>query len=276
MPNRTGNFSTAILAGLLASGALAVAADGSANAAGNCLPGPKGAAPKGSHWYYRIDHATKRNCWYVRAEGGSPASANPSLSEAPPQAETPLQPSIANARAEAGPADIAQSNETAAIQAVDASADDRQSMVGSRWLDQSSPDFKNLPTQSPADSGTDASSPAPPAGEIPLAAADLSSASSLRPVQTLLLAIIGAAALAGLMAGAIFRFGSARRYDRQDDRGVRRAPWDSIDMKPESPSPPRAASAPTPRIDTARERREATIPNEITELLARLSREATT
>src|SRR6266850_6506244 len=75
MSNRMGNAGTAILLGALATVTLV----GAAHAADNCLSGPKGAAPKGSHWYYRIDHATKRNCWYVRAEGGQAASANSSV-----------------------------------------------------------------------------------------------------------------------------------------------------------------------------------------------------
>src|SRR5258708_29356183 len=102
MTNRMGNAATAILLGALASVTLVVATKGVARAAGTCLSGPKGAAPKGSHWYYRIDHATKRNCWYVRAEGEKPVAAQTSpVSQTSPQAETPLQPSVANARAEA-------------------------------------------------------------------------------------------------------------------------------------------------------------------------------
>jgi len=69
MTNRMGNSVAAILLGALASVTLVVAVNGVARATEACLSGPKGAAPKGSHWYYRIDHATKRNCWYVRAEG---------------------------------------------------------------------------------------------------------------------------------------------------------------------------------------------------------------
>ena len=100
MTNRTGNSVTAILRGALASVMLVVAMNGVAHAADTCLSGPKGTAPKGSHWYYRIDHATKRNCWYVRAEGEKPAaSRTSSVSPPSPQAETPLQPSVANARA---------------------------------------------------------------------------------------------------------------------------------------------------------------------------------
>ena len=37
-------------------------------AADSCLSAPKGATPAGSHWYYRIDRVTKRQCWYLREE----------------------------------------------------------------------------------------------------------------------------------------------------------------------------------------------------------------
>src|SRR5215813_427793 len=39
------------------------------DAADECLSGPKGIAPKGSHWYYRVDRPTGRHCWYIGAEG---------------------------------------------------------------------------------------------------------------------------------------------------------------------------------------------------------------
>jgi hypothetical protein len=286
MANRTGNAVTAILIGSLASVTLVAATNGMAHAADNCLSGPKGAAPKGSHWYYRIDHATKRNCWYVRAEGEKPvASQNSSVTQASPQSETPLQPSVANARAEAGAADIGPSNGIAATPASSGAAengqsatmpgaDNRQSMVASRWLDGASAESKNPSTPGPAETGANVNSPAPPLAEVPLAAAELPSASGFRSVQPLLLAIVGAIALAGLMAGVIFRFGSAGRVDTSEIRRDRRAPWDSIEFESATPSPPLATSAPTPQPDVAGEPREAIIPNEIVQLLSKLSREA--
>src|SRR5262245_58473606 len=39
------------------------------DAADECLSGPRGTAPKGSHWYYRVDRSTGRHCWYLGAEG---------------------------------------------------------------------------------------------------------------------------------------------------------------------------------------------------------------
>lgn len=40
--------------------------------ADDCLAAPNSPTPPGSHWYYRLDRATQRKCWYVRALG-SPA-----------------------------------------------------------------------------------------------------------------------------------------------------------------------------------------------------------
>jgi hypothetical protein len=34
-----------------------------------CRASPGAAAPLGQHWYYRVDRATKRHCWYLNSEG---------------------------------------------------------------------------------------------------------------------------------------------------------------------------------------------------------------
>jgi len=39
------------------------------DAADECLSGPKGTAPQGSHWYYRVERSSGRHCWYLGAEG---------------------------------------------------------------------------------------------------------------------------------------------------------------------------------------------------------------
>ncbi len=286
MTNRMGNAGSAILIGALATVTLVVAMNGAAQAADNCLPGPKGAAPKGSHWYYRIDHATKRNCWYVRAEGEKPVAAqNSSVSRASPQTEAPLQPSVANARAEAGPADTGQSNAAAAEGAPSAAAansaqgsdapaaDSGQSPVASRWLDRADADTITGSTPRPDDPGATMNSPAPPAAVAPLSAADARPASS-GSVSTLFLVIVGALAVAALFAGVVFRFGSARQTDPQDFGRDQHAPWDSIDVGATIRSPPLVTETPPPQTSAARERHEAVIPDEIVQLLSRLSKEA--
>jgi hypothetical protein len=289
MTYRLGNSGAAILVGALASVTLVVATNGIARAADTCLAGPKGAAPKGSHWYYRIDHATKRNCWYVRAEGEKPAaSQNSSVSQAsPPQAETPLQPSVANARAEANPGDIGQSNAVAAERAPPAAAnngqgpdapatDSGQSPVASRWLDQADADTITGSTPKPDDSGASLNPPAPAVAAVPLAAGDARPASPSGAVSNLFLVILGALALAALFTGIIFRFGTARRDDRQDFGRDQRAPWDAVDVGATIRSPPLATETLTPQTRPARERHEAVIPDEIVQLLSKLSKEAAT
>lgn len=280
MPNRMGNAGTAILIGAIATVTLVVAINDVAHAADNCLSGPKGAAPKGSHWYYRIDHAIKRNCWYVRAEGEKPvASRNSSVPQASPPAEIPLQPSVANARAEARPPDIGVSSEVAAEPAPsgavsNAPADSGQSTVASRWLDQTGAYAVDTSTPNSTAFGASINSPTPSVAAAPLAAADARSASPSGAVSTLFLVIVGALALAALLAGVVFRFGDARRNDRQDFGRDQRAPWDSINVAATIRSPPLATEAPTPQTGPARERHEAIIPDEIVQLLAKLSKEA--
>jgi len=54
----------AAIAAVLVPFAVTIVPDGPARAA-DCLAGPNGAAPAGSHWYYRTDRVQKRKCWYV-------------------------------------------------------------------------------------------------------------------------------------------------------------------------------------------------------------------
>ena len=37
--------------------------------ADDCLASPNAVSPPGTHWYYRVDRATHRQCWYLGAEG---------------------------------------------------------------------------------------------------------------------------------------------------------------------------------------------------------------
>jgi hypothetical protein len=55
----------AISAGMMVA-ALALEAN-TAVAAVECITEPNREPPEGSHWYYRVDRATDRKCWYLRA-----------------------------------------------------------------------------------------------------------------------------------------------------------------------------------------------------------------
>jgi hypothetical protein len=147
MPDRAAKFVSAIFVSALAGAALAAVTHDAARAADDCLAAPKSETPEGSHWYYRIEHGTKRHCWYLRGEAEKLSqTAEPNSSAAPkPVAAAPMQRSVADARAEwpqqtsiepprrndapAMPADPAASQDNAA------GADALRSVVASRWPD---------------------------------------------------------------------------------------------------------------------------------------------
>jgi hypothetical protein len=275
MSNRTAKFVSAIFASLLA-GAPLTAVTHSAAQAADCLLAPTGAPREGGHWYYRIDHATQRHCWYVRDEeklsqaapGDSSAPANPVL----PQKPTAAQRSIADAHAELPlpqtrlePASVANvpwpSATPADTSANTGVANTQSSLVATRWPGQSDAGSPNTPESTAA--GPAANAPSNPkvllpaaVAAVPLAAADISSKSRLGSIPMLLTVIMGALSLAAVMGGAIFGFGGTRRIDQPEIRSRRRVNWDLTDI----PREQRPADDPNRRIE---------------QMLAQLSRSAT-
>jgi len=74
-------------------------------AADDCLAGPNAATPQGTHWYYRVDRATHRECWYLGPErrthahqDASTARSHPSNTmSAQPASQTPIEARTAEA-----------------------------------------------------------------------------------------------------------------------------------------------------------------------------------
>ena len=273
MSNRSGKFIAAIFVSCLAGTSFAAGAEDSAKPADNCLSGPKGTAPAGHHWYYRIDRATKRQCWYSRAESDKTARAAPQDLSPPSQAASsavatnpappppsPLVPkSIADARAElTGPQmrieqDINVNAEprmggmapAAGLQniprATAPDARESSSPVASRWPEPSgvisvAGDPSPAAAEPPASPQANAA-PAPRPATTPLALATSDSWQEKRSasMQMLLLVMIGALALAGVTASLVFRFGRAQAA-RPEIRSDRRAIWDQVDTPRSSPS----------------------------------------
>jgi hypothetical protein len=56
--------------------------------ANECLSAPNGASPNGQHWYYHLDRANNRKCWYLRAIDASRA-VGASVDTKQAQAEPP-------------------------------------------------------------------------------------------------------------------------------------------------------------------------------------------
>ena len=85
--------------------------------ADDCLTAPNSTTPQGSHWYYRMDWANQRKCWYLRAPGEAsqqraqrvrPDAASTAQSTPAPDAGSPA------AVAQAGAPRLATPNEDVA------------------------------------------------------------------------------------------------------------------------------------------------------------------
>lgn len=290
MPGRTATFALAIFAGVLAGIPLATSSHGATPAADDCLSAPKDQAPHGSHWYYRIDRATKRHCWYLK-DGKQSAAADAPPSEKPvsPNTEAATQRSISDAHAEL-PAQAAielpkRSDGLAPAIAADASiatptAEAQRSVVASRWPEQSGTGSStvavstadNSAVTAPPDSDT---TPIAPPAAATLAVADSSPEKQSRSIQTLLLVILGALALAGLIGGAVFRFGHLRWTGRHKIQIDRRAIWESANIDRRSVPTDLTSGARIGRDDIPWELRTEDDPNgRIEDMLARLARSA--
>jgi hypothetical protein len=81
----------AISAGMIVA-AIALEAN-TAVAAVECVTEPNREPPEGSHWYYRVDRATDRKCWYLRAL--MPGPTEPPAAAAPQRASA--RPAVAPA-----------------------------------------------------------------------------------------------------------------------------------------------------------------------------------
>ena len=283
MPGRTAKFVSVVVASVLAGIPLATISHGATPAADDCLSGPKDPAPNGSHWYYRIDHATKRHCWYLKGEKLS-QNAAPNSSTA----ETTTQRSIADAHAElpAQAAIEAPKRGNGLAPAADATiatpaAETQRSAVASRWPEQSGTSSSTVSPSTAANSGvaapadSDATPPAAPAA-VALAAADSSPEKQPGSIQTLLLVILGALALAGLIGSAVFRFGNLRWIGRRTIQVDRQAIWETANIDRRSPTVDLDSGARIRRDEIPWELRTADDPNgRIEDMLARLARGAT-
>jgi hypothetical protein len=296
MPNRTAKSITAIFAAVLAY-SLATAPGHTTDAADSCLLAPKGAAPEGSHWYYRIDRPTKRHCWYVKDEKaqsqGAPQDLSPAANNvvAPKKPATP--PVVANARAELPlpqpradqdariPAP-APSAATIAPRADAADANTQRPVAASPWPDpatvsppvnatQATPaPVANSPVANPPSQPLAAPPPPPVRMMATRAATDSSAGKHSISIPKLLLVIAGALSVVSVMGSSIFSFG-ARPPVRRNVRPNWHANLDSVavDRRPPPIYPNGARRMRDTRAVDDPSRR-------IAEMMAQLSRNART
>jgi hypothetical protein len=72
-------------------------ANRTAVAADDCLAGPDRPPAPGGHWYYHLDHASDRKCWYLvepeaRAPTAEAVPSQPALQPQPQPQQSPQQP----------------------------------------------------------------------------------------------------------------------------------------------------------------------------------------
>jgi hypothetical protein len=301
MSNRTAKFASAIFIGLLAGVSHTTLANGAVRAPNDCLSGPKGPTPAGAHWYYHVDHATKRHCWYLAEEVGRPARVAP---QSPAPLTRPASPrrqavtlAFADARAELPPPQTrfeapnrndawiaAKPSEAAIAENSQGSQDTNtpRSVVASRWPEQFGTAAAVNSTSTKADPTTrvePASRPLSPSS-LPTAGQSAITEPPSQPptylVQLQLAALLGGLALAGIAGGAVFSFGnsrSSRSRKAQTGPGVIWAPTDD-DNSRLSAQP--SAYTRTHRSNFARDLNHARRNDRITEFFAQLSRQATT
>ena len=277
MSNRAAKFVSALFAGLLAGANFTAVAENAAKPADSCLSGPQGAVPAGGHWYYRVDRATKRPCWYLGDEKDKTAAATPQDAAAstaapaavaapatnplpvPPQANASVPKSIADAHAElpapqgradqAAGVNVQPGNSSGAAAAATqnipgAAAPDAAappSIVTSRWPDSTgvSPSDNLRPAAANPPSGTPANArPAPQPAASPIALAAADSTWQKQSGSTQMLLMVMAGALALAGITASLVFRFARARVQPEVWGERRAIWDSVDAgRPSRPSP---------------------------------------
>jgi len=235
MPARATKIAPVLFPMLLASAAFAA----ESSQADNCLTAPKGAASTGSHWYYRIDRANKRQCWYLgdaRLKSPRQKSTDTASAESAPTEQLRIAPTVADARAElvSFNAETATNSSAATeTQQVVSGLPEALPATGSpvilRWPEATSP---NMPLQfALASSAT--KKIAGDTRTIPPVAADAGSDTHAISIPLLFAAIAGAMGTAGLFGAVIHRLGRARRtlWDQPPAGAVTGTPSNVADQR---------------------------------------------
>lgn len=304
MSNRPATSVALLIAGLLAGTSLAAAEDAASpsatrtsatRTADNCLSGPKGVAPAGGHWYYRLERTTKRKCWYVgedktRVARAAPQEAPPpatvaAATPAPQLAPAPVSKSVADAHAEWTTPSNPTRDATGMVRPVTPDAAP-PSAVGARWADSAEMGAANhsrlaaaeLAGSLQANAGGGATrEPATSTPAVAPSAPPLKNASN--STQMLLIVMASALAFSVLVASLVFRFtGKPAAADELPDAAAP-APWDAEQLR--GPSAPRFVQflqdAPAPRHAEAGQddRAPGETERQIAAMLTRLARSAT-
>jgi hypothetical protein len=129
MPTRMRRLRPALLAIGLATGCLGGPADGVAD---DCLSKPNAPSPPGQHWYYHLDRATHRECWYLGVAGAKlHQRAQQMPSPERPSAPKPVAQPVPQPRAVAAATE--PDNQEVVQEEAPAAPDEAASGLSTRW-----------------------------------------------------------------------------------------------------------------------------------------------
>lgn len=181
---------------------LSIFSPNSAALAESCLAAPNGAAPQGSHWFYRIERPSLRKCWRLVHKTPQSAAAGTAPQSEPEETEAPLT-QAATRPADATPAPEANTVQTPII----------RNLVTRNVSNTDNLGPPPLPPELPANTAIRAEAPNPPAPseQIPAAIAEQPLAAAATPANVsqgngapTWLMLLGAVALLGLFISAVF------------------------------------------------------------------------
>jgi hypothetical protein len=240
MPSEARMVVSAVFACSLAGVGLTTISGTAARAADDCMTEPKGQPPQGSHWYYRVDHVSRRKCWYQREESKSSprpksimqqtaatshqhqtteSDAKQRIEEIPTEQSTPARPSGQSVRE--------------AFEQAAGSEELGRSTLSSRWPDQ--PILVDLidreaglTRSSDADARRDSQDRMPPvASTDQFAAAERLPESIVSSDRMFLAVLVGALALAATM-GCMLKHSATRRPYRGDILDQSGTAWNAV------------------------------------------------
>ena len=222
MPTRIRRLRPALLAIGLATGCLGGPAEGVVD---DCLGQPNAPSPPGQHWYYRLDRATHRECWYLGVAGAklhqrAQQTPSPERSSAPKPVAKPVpQPRAVAAATE--PANTEVVEEEAPV--APAASDDAASALSTHWSSLPAAAAPVVPEAGSMRSSYAAEQPASETeteDEMPLVWPILSPAelaavtqpdASVTSFAQLAAALAMVLGLVALIARVVFRFSAARK-----------------------------------------------------------------
>jgi len=253
------------------------------DAADDCLTSPRGTAPQGSHWYYRVDRSTGRHCWYLGAGGQRVRSVSERTSQqtskrvaehsqqaqtsAPEPAVRSLAPPAvsetktvasffsqywASLFSGAEPPKMATAEEPKLAPAPDASPPAPSSVTNNYAQEQDQTDAQDdMPLVWPVLTAAEREAAmAPASGSAPRSAPAPVAASALKS-EHMLAILAGALAIAGILMAIVYRLGAIRFSRRQQQRQSPR--WDiTTETAARLPTSPLSLSyvEPVPRPST--------------------------